>query len=172
MQPRDLDIVFGDPSAKLGIYMYTSYSCTFCKQFFTDVYPNLKSEFLDSGKVKLIMRLTVNTINPDYMNSLKTAVCINKYGHYERLHELLLDDSRVVFTNEFKEIIDDFIQRDPFVAECILGKESESYLSQNLKDFKENEFKGTPTFVINSKVYRGYREYEQFKKIILSNFPN
>lgn len=168
LEQRPLDIVFGSDTAKHTIFMYSSYSCSYCNLFFTDGYPLLKEEFIDTGLVKLIMRLTVKTNNIDLLNSLKTAICIHKHGNFEPLHKLLLSNHKVVYSNEFRLMVDEFIDKDIFVAECILGDESEQYLKQNLEDFEAFGMKGTPTFIIGSKIYSGYKDYSEFKKIVNS----
>lgn len=176
-EDRPLDIVFGNHDAKLAIYMYSSYSCSYCTLFFTDVFPDIKKEYINSGEVKLILRLTVKSNNIDIQNAMKTAVCINKYGNYEYLHELLLNDSKVVVTHDFREMVNEFIDKDIYVAECILGNEAEEYLNQNVKDYETLKFKGTPTFIIGNKIYTGYQNFEEFEKIIThhlneTNLPN
>jgi protein-disulfide isomerase len=74
----------------------------------------------------------------------------------------------VVYSNEFREMIDEFIEKDIFVAECILGEESEHYLKENLKDFETFGMKGTPTFIIGRNIFSGYKDYPEFKKIVES----
>ena len=169
LENRPMDIVFGDHNASLEIYMYSSYSCSYCSLFFTDVFPQIKNKYIDSGKVKLIMRLTVKSSNVDVQDAMKAAVCISKYGNYEYLHELLLTDSKVVATHEFRDMINDFINRDVFVAECILGQEAEEYLNQNLTDFNTLGLKGTPTFIVGNRIYTGFQDFEKFDKIIENN---
>jgi protein-disulfide isomerase len=108
---------------------------------------------------------------------MKTAVCINKYGNYEYLHELLLNDSKVVVTHEFRDMVNSFIDKDIYVAECILGNEAEEYLNKNVQDYETLKLKGTPTFIIGNKIYTGYQDYEKFEQIIThhlneSHLPN
>ena len=164
---RPLDIVFGDNNAPLAIFMYSSYSCSYCKLFFTDVFPSIEKEYINSGKVKLVMRLTVKSNNIDTQNAMRTAVCINKYGDYTYLHDLLLNNSKVVVTNDFRDMINEFIEKDLYVAECILGGEAEEYLAQNVADFETLKLKGTPTFIIDNQVYTGFQNAEKFNQIIV-----
>ncbi len=166
-EPKPLDIVFGSDTASLTVYMYASYSCTFCRQFFTDVYPELKKEFIENNRVKLVMRLLENTNHPDALNAAKTAICINRYGYFDKLHELLLTNSRVIFTPEFRDMVNDFTARDNLVAECILGGQADDYILQIRNEFRKFGLSGTPTFIINRNVYPGYRSYQEFRKIIL-----
>jgi protein-disulfide isomerase len=166
LEERNLDIVFGSSNAEVSIVAYFSYSCTFCKKFFTDVFPSLNDEFLVPGKAKLILRLMGNTGNISLDNALKTAVCVSKHGNFEYLHELFLHDFGAVFTDEFQGMIDEFIEKDIVFAECLLGGDAEEYLANNAKDFEMLKLRGTPTFIIGNTIYPGYRDFEAFKAII------
>ncbi len=166
LKPKKLDIVFGNDSADLTIYMYSSYSCSYCRRFFKTVFPKLKENFIDKNRVKLIMRLTSNTRNLKRKRSLKAAVCVNKYGNFEYLHKLMLHDPKVIFRDEFQQMINEFTERDPFVGECIDGTEAQEYLYGNFKEFSKLGLKGTPSFVIANVIYPGYREYSFFEKTV------
>lgn len=163
---QDLDIKYGSDTADLTIFLYSSYNCSFCRKFYTEVYPILKTEYIDKGKVKLVVKLLDFSNNESVENSLKIAVCINKYGDFEKLNELLITEPKVIYTNEFDVIIDEFVEKDEFVAECMLGGESDKYILNNKMEFKNSNFTGTPTFVINNKIYKGYIKYSDFKNLV------
>jgi len=163
---RDLDIVYGSDSADLTIFLFSSYNCSFCRKFYKQVLPKLNTEYIETGKVKLIIKHVALTNNESVINSLQLAACINKYGNFEKLNELLLLEPKVVYTDEFEKVINDLIDKDEFVAECMYGGESEVYISQNMIDFKRLKCTGTPTFVINNKIYKGFLNYIKFKKVI------
>lgn len=50
------DIVIGKPDAKTTIVEYASLSCSHCANFHNKVLPDLKTKYLDTGAVKLIVR--------------------------------------------------------------------------------------------------------------------
>jgi len=164
-----LDITFGSDSAQLAIYAYISYHCGYCRLFFTEVYPELEREFISTGKVRLVLKIVEHSNNADRINEVKTAVCINRYGYYGKLHELLVTNSSVIYSDEFREMVNHFIDSDPLVAECILGNESMDYILQIRNEFDKFGFTGTPTFVIEGRVFRGYMPFEQFKSIIVKH---
>jgi protein-disulfide isomerase len=161
-----LDISFGSDSAKLTVYAYASYHCGYCRLFLSEVLPKLRDEYISKGKVRLVLKLVEFSKNVDRLTEVKTAVCINRYGYYEKLHELLLTNSNVIYTDEFRDMVNHFIDSDPLVAECILGNESLDYILHTRDEFNKFGFTGTPTFVIGGKVYKGYMPYENFRKII------
>lgn len=166
LKQNDLDIVFGSDTAKLSIYMYTSYSCTYCKQFFDEVFPELKTNYIDNGKVNLVMRLADHTANPSIKNANKIAVCISRFGYYEKLHQLFVANFKVVSSRDFESMIDEFTLADDLVAECYFGGEAENYLNETRKQFEQLGFKGTPTFVIKTSVFGGFMNYDQISEVI------
>lgn len=50
------DIVLGDPDAPVTIYEYASLTCPHCASFHERTYPQIKADYIDTGKAKLIMR--------------------------------------------------------------------------------------------------------------------
>jgi protein-disulfide isomerase len=57
MQKRDLeDLALGSADAKVTVIEYASMTCGHCAKFKTNVFPKLKSKYIDTGKVRFILR--------------------------------------------------------------------------------------------------------------------
>lgn len=50
------DRVLGDPKAPVTIYDYSSMTCPHCAQFHLNTLPELKTKYVDTGKVKFVFR--------------------------------------------------------------------------------------------------------------------
>ncbi|ARJ69387.1 DsbA family protein [Paracoccus contaminans] len=50
------DIFLGSESAPVTIYEYASLTCSHCAAFHKDVFPKLKAEYIDTGKVRFAQR--------------------------------------------------------------------------------------------------------------------
>jgi len=166
----DFDIIYGKENAPLTVFMYSSYNCIFCRKFFNETFPQIKKNFIDNGKMQLIIRFVDLTHDEYVFNSLKLAVCINQFGNFNPINKLLLTEPDVVYSREFLQTIDDFINKDSFVAECMLSGTAEEYLKNNEAEFKKIKLTGTPTFIINNRIYKGFRNYKSFSKIINQEF--
>jgi protein-disulfide isomerase len=46
----------GSPNAPLTLELYTDYQCPSCRSFFLEVLPSVMSEYVNSGKVRLVHR--------------------------------------------------------------------------------------------------------------------
>src|SRR5665213_2186956 len=46
----------GDPRAKVTVVEYASASCPHCARFNNDVFPAFKAKYIDTGKVRYVLR--------------------------------------------------------------------------------------------------------------------
>jgi protein-disulfide isomerase len=166
----DGDVVLGSDSAPKTIFMYASYHCDYCRYFFSRTYPELKSNYLDKGKVKLLVKWVDFTENEQIMRSLQAASCISKFGVFEKFHQLLLVNPAVVFTPEFDQLLDEIMQDNSEIAECILHNNGYAWLRSNVSEFRKNKLTGTPTFVLNNRSYSGFISYANFEKLLEKEF--
>ncbi len=56
MKVTSQDRIFGQPDAPVTIIEYASLSCPHCAKFHNEVFPVVKKEFIDTGKVKWVYR--------------------------------------------------------------------------------------------------------------------
>ncbi len=50
------DVVMGEANAPVTIIEYASMTCSHCANFHTTTYPEMKKKYIDTGKVKYILR--------------------------------------------------------------------------------------------------------------------
>lgn len=51
-----LEMTMGDPNAPVTMVEYAMFSCPHCAAFAKDVFPKIKANYIDTGKVKLVFR--------------------------------------------------------------------------------------------------------------------
>jgi protein-disulfide isomerase len=50
------DMIVGSADAPVTVVEYASMTCTHCAAFHRDIYPKLKARYIDTGKVRFVMR--------------------------------------------------------------------------------------------------------------------
>ena len=50
------EIAVGDEGAPVTVVEYASFTCPHCRRFAEDVYPTIKAEYVDTGKVRFVYR--------------------------------------------------------------------------------------------------------------------
>jgi len=78
----DNDAVLGDKNAPVTMIEFSDYECPFCKRHFTDVYPEIKKDYIDTGKLKLVFRdfIAVPSHNPLATSEAMAAECAKDQG--------------------------------------------------------------------------------------------
>ena len=73
------DKVLGAADAKVTVIEYASPTCPHCATFHNDVYPAFKAEYVDSGKVKFILRPFIRNLQDAVVFLLAEAAGEDKY---------------------------------------------------------------------------------------------
>ncbi len=50
------DIVYGDPNAPVVVIEYASFTCPACANFAINIFPKIKENYIDAGKIKFVYR--------------------------------------------------------------------------------------------------------------------
>jgi protein-disulfide isomerase len=163
--------VLGQDSAKITIVEFADPRCPFCKQFFTDVFPQLKADYIDTGKVKMYFR------NFDFLGAPSTVAgnaleCANEQGKFWDMHDYLYKNQPVetdtsLFTpDNLTPIAGNLgLNTDQFNS-CLSSNKDNNAVTQDYSDGQKAGVSGTPTFFINGTSLVGAQPYTAFKTII------
>lgn len=85
-------LAFGDPGAATTIVMFTDIECPFCKRFHQDTYPSLKKDYIDTGKVRFVIRHFPLVFHPYADRAARAVVCARAESDEKArsLYELLI----------------------------------------------------------------------------------
>jgi protein-disulfide isomerase len=166
-EPLD-DIPLGSPTAPVTIIEYASMTCPHCAAFANTVFPKLKEKYIDTGKVRYIMReypldrlaaaafMLARCAGPDkYYPLIETLFAQQqKWAVREPIPPLLAIAKQAGFTQQsFEKCLNDT---------ALLNK------VQQERDLGSTKFKvdATPTFFINGEKYSGEMSMEEVDKLV------
>ncbi len=165
------DFVVGNADAPVTIIEYASMSCSHCANFHINTLPELKKEYIDTGKVKfvfrdypynfpaligsMVMRCTPDEVRYDYMNALY------------KLRENWVLEENVKTTQELYKIMQSGgMKKEDFEA-CLNNTDLENKIfNEIINAQKEFEIKTTPSFLINGNLVSGNKPIKEFRQII------
>ena len=160
----------GDPNAKINIITYESLTCSHCADFHKNVYPNLKTEFIDKGLVKIEFRHFPLDISA--LNASKIGQC-NNDGKSDLVHILFSGQkkwARGKTPNEAKKYLKKFLEDENISVEfekCLKDKTIEDYvLNDRIEGVKKFGVNATPTIIINEKKFDKSLNYKNLKKYL------
>ncbi|MCL5004078.1 MAG: DsbA family protein [Patescibacteria group bacterium] len=103
--PKDLAVVpvkkvdlggnlpLGNPSASVKVVEFGDYQCPYCEQFYSSVFPQLKKDFIDTGKVEFAFR-DLAFLGLESTNAALAASCANEQGKFWEYHDKLYGNQK------------------------------------------------------------------------------
>lgn len=164
------DIAIGAPTATISITEYASMSCPHCATFGENVFPMLRSQYIDTGKVRFVFREF--PLDAAAAASSILARCISKDDPEKylavietvfKLQERLMAQPKEViyFVGEQHGM------KEKEVNACVSDRGMIEKLSSDQRyAFETLKVDSTPTFFINGHRYKGVMSYEELEAIL------
>lgn len=165
------DYGIGAPDAPVKIVEYLSFTCPHCAHFHADVYPKLKADYIDTGKV----RLEYHEVYFDRYGlwAAMMARCggeMRYFGITDILYDTQSDwaasDDPAAVVASLKKIGRTAGMDDATLDACMNDADMAKALVAHYEtNFKADGIEGTPTFIINGTKHSNM-SYEDMKALI------
>jgi protein-disulfide isomerase len=167
------DMALGPANASVTITEYASMTCPHCAAFNEAVFPKIKSEYIDSGKVRYVFREFPLDIKAAAGSMLARCIAKDDSGKYFTVIDLLfkqqndwvMKNTTETLTRIGKQAgLSQQAVEDCLKDQALLDKiaADQKYASEVLK------VDSTPTFFINGERIKGETSFEEFDKRIKS----
>ena len=160
----------GKENSKITILLYESLTCSHCAKFHSDIYPDLKKNFIDKGLVKLEYRNF--PLDLAAFNAAKAAHCKISNGE-EILHFLYKNQSEWVKGETIEDLnsnLEKILKSKNFGIDynkCINNKNIEDFvLEDRIEGVKKYNVSATPTLIINGKKFEKSLTYKNLEKTL------
>jgi protein-disulfide isomerase len=177
----DHDRTMGNPKAKLVVIEYAAPSCPVCAQFNSDTFPQIKTNYIDTGKVYYVFR--VFPLRGDDGAAEKLARCLPEDKYFPFID--------LLFRNQPKWDVE-YAQQNPALGtpqgvhdglvllsriagmsanqadKCMSDTSLDATINQVAQDGEQKyKITGTPTIVVDGVAQpSGFIPYESLKKTI------
>jgi protein-disulfide isomerase len=174
LTPRQSDRVLGNPKAPITIIEYASLSCPHCAHFDEDVLPQIKKQWIDTGKAKLILR-DFPLDEPALMAAM-IARCVPPDRFYPFVNALFIDQPQWVLAASPQQSLLRMAKLGGMSAgkaeSCLKNKTLEdSIVRERLVAAKDLGVDATPTFFVNGKKFTGEPTVAAFDQLLSSLAP-
>lgn len=169
--PAVTDYSLGSPDAKVKLVEYASFTCPHCANFHATVFPQLKKDYIDTGKVHFTLREV-------YFDRYGLwAALIARCGgemRYFGIHDMLFEkQAEWAASDNPQQVVENLktIGRtagldDAAMDACLNDQpNAEALIKQFQTNFEADGVEGTPTLFINGTKH-GNMAYEDLKAIL------
>jgi protein-disulfide isomerase len=162
------DRAIGNPNAPVTIIEYASLTCPHCRKYHAEVFPKVKSAYIDTGKVRYIVREFA------IGRTAGTAAIVNRCAPPEKYFSLL-----DAFLSRQSEWVGQEVRRDAIYGvakssgmsretfdKCLSNQTIIDGLIEAKQLGRQFGVVATPTFFVNGKKAQGAITFEEMKALI------
>lgn len=158
----------GNPDAPVKVTEYASLSCSHCADFHTKIFPEVKKELIDTGRV--YFEFVHFPLNAPAMDGALVALCMPEERYHQFLSFLFENQAKWAFDANYRHILKQNAKllgaSEDKLDACLADEEKKQEIVKKMQDVSaKHNVQSTPSFVLNDKVtFAGALPFEEFKK--------
>ena len=162
------DIVIGSPKAPVTITEFASMSCPHCAAFGENVFPMLRSKYIDAGKVRFVFREFPLDVKAVAASMLARCIAQNDAEKYLGAVEILFKQQERLMMQTKDTLI--FVGKlngmnEQEVSGCVSDQPLLDKMAADQKYALETlKVDSTPTFFVNGERLKGSMSFEELEE--------
>jgi protein-disulfide isomerase len=165
----------GKPDAPITLIEFSDYQCPFCQRFVRNTLPALKTDYVDTGKVRYVFRDFPLAMHRQARKAAEAAHCAGEQGKYWEMHDVIFSNQQALKVEDLKEHASSLDLEPTAFNNCL---EQGKYAAEIDKDFADGSaagVTGTPSFfigktspngTIEGTLIRGAQPITAFRQVI------
>lgn len=165
--------ILGDLKAPVTLIEFTDYECPFCKKFYKNALPKLKKEYIDTGKLRLVVRDFPLPFHKNAKPAANAAHCAGEQDKFWPMHDALYEGNKMSAKDIKNHATQIGLKLEPFQA-CLDAKRYKKHINNDIKEAQIAGVRGTPAFIlgkttdnlVSGEFISGTRGFNYFKSRI------
>ena len=147
--------MLGSKDAPLTIVEFTDYQCPFCQRFHVSAYPEIKKNYIDTGKVRFFSKDLPLDFHPNAMRAAQAAHCAAEQGKFWELRDMMganpdkLDMGHIIGFAAGLKLDTEKIQ------ECVNSDKYKDRVQGDVTEAMRLGASGTPAFIVGKSTGNG-----------------
>jgi protein-disulfide isomerase len=168
------DTVLGKSNAKVTIIEFSDYQCSYCERFYSQTFSQIKTNYIDTGKVKFVYRdFPLSSIHPMAQKAAEASECADEQGKFWEYQDTLFskqDEWTTADTTADLTKLKDYakglsLDSSKFDT-CLDSGKYQKEVEKDEQDGIAAGVQGTPAFFINGQLLSGAQPYSAFQTAI------
>lgn len=161
----------GNKNAKVTVIAFEDFRCPFCKKTFDGIEPQLKKDYIDTGKVKFYFRHYA-FLGQASTVAANAAECANEQNKFWDMHDYLYknqpseSDTSMYTTDNLTQIAGTLGMSTDQFRTCLDTKKYDKNVSDDFAAGQKAGVNATPTFYIDGNQLVGAQPYSAFQTLI------
>jgi protein-disulfide isomerase len=148
--------MLGSADAPLTVVEFTDYQCQFCQSFHVSTFPELKKNFIDTGKVRFYSRdMPLEQIHGNAMRAAIAGRCANEQGQFWKLRELMSKNPQSLDLTSILAFAAGLKMDTKALRTCIETEKYKEAVQTDVMEGLKVGAEGTPTFIVGKSTATG-----------------
>jgi protein-disulfide isomerase len=145
--------VLGKSDAPLTMVAFTDYQCPFCGRFEMTTFPEIKKNYIDTGKLRFILRdLPLGDMHPFALKAAQSVHCAGDQGKFWEMKELVFKNQNKIDVDSLASYAKDLSLNGDTFKSCMAEGKHLKEIGDEAKYAQSLGITGTPTFILGKAV--------------------
>lgn len=140
--------VLGAADAPVTVVEFSDFECPYCKRFSDTVYPRLKQDYIDTGKVRWITSDLPLGFHKEARKAAQASHCAGEQGRYWEMRELLFQNAKQLGEDKLPGYARQLGLDDGAFDACLGSDRHLAAIDAAAKQAMALGVTGTPAFVV------------------------
>ena len=167
------DAILGSKDAPVTIVEFGDYQCPFCARFFAETEEQIRKEYIETGKAKMVYK-DFAFLGPESYAAAQAAECAKDQGKYWLYHDALYreeiadnqENNGNLSSERLKELALEIGLNQSEFSSCFDSKKYETEVNDDYAEAQGLGVKATPTVFINDQKFEGALPFSVFQEAI------
>jgi len=151
----------GNPNGDVTITEFFDYNCGYCKK----ALPDIETTLANDKNVRFVFK-EFPVLGPTSVTAAQWSLAAAKQGKYFEFHKTLMHNNEPRSEETLRKVAKEVGMDVDKAKEYAQSDEAKKIIEENRNLASELQIQGTPGFVINGKLFRGYIGPEGMKEAI------
>lgn len=151
--PRDPIAIASEPfkgngTAKVALIEFSDYQCPFCSRYTNDVLPQIRTDYIATGKIKYVFRDMPLSFHKQAFKAAEAAHCAGAQGKFWEMHDALFQNQSALAPEQLAGHAKTVGVNDAQFQQCLDSGKFAADINQDIADAGAAGITGTPSFLV------------------------
>jgi protein-disulfide isomerase len=156
----------GNPNAKVTLVEFADFQCPFCKIYFSEILPQIKQRYVDTGKVRFVF-VNYAFLGPESQSAAEAAKCAKDQDRFWEYHDHLYANQQgenigAFSQDKLKKFASDLKLDVGKFNECFDSGKYSSVVIKELEAGQSYGVRGTPATFVDGTFISGIQSAPYF----------
>jgi protein-disulfide isomerase len=138
----------GAADAPVTVVEFTDYQCPYCLRFIQQTFPKLREEFIDTGKVRWVIRDLPLGFHKHARKAAQAAHCAGEQDKFWEMRDVLFTNAKKLQEENLPKYAQVIGLDAAAFAACLASDRHLASIDNSIRDARTVQITGTPTFVV------------------------